>query len=120
MRRSQGIEESPWELERAFWSEGASFHDRYLALDALMIFPDPAGIMHRAAALRGLKAAPRWSNLRFSYQRIVYPGEDAAIVAYDITADRAGLAGYSARCSSMYVRVNGEWRLAAHHQSPLA
>lgn len=38
-----------WDLEHKFWLEGVERHEAPLAAEATMVFPEPVGVMTRAA-----------------------------------------------------------------------
>lgn len=108
-----------WQLEQQFWTGSAAFYEGQLAPEALMVLPEPVGVLDRAATVASISAAPRWRSVSFAEQRCVFPGADAAVLAYLAHGDRGGGSAYAARCSSTYVRHEDQWLLALHHQSAL-
>ena len=109
-----------WNLERAFWTGGAEVYRSELAVDTVMVFPPPAGVMRRQATIESIEAAPRWREVAFDDGQVVAPAPDVTVLVYDATASRDGDSSpYRARCSSTWVRAAGEWKLAAHQQTPL-
>lgn len=109
-----------WTLERRFWTEGADFYAAHLAPGATMVFPEPAGIMGRQAAIDAVRDAPRWRHVHFDRQRLRRHGDDLAVLAYAVRADRGdGDSGYEALCGSVYRRTDEGWQLACHQQTPL-
>lgn len=109
-----------WTLERRFWTDGADFYDAQLALGATMVFPEPAGIMGRQAAIDAVRDAPRWRQVHFDRQRLRRHGDDVVVLAYAVRADRGdGDSGYAALCGSVYRQDGNDWRLACHQQTPL-
>jgi hypothetical protein len=107
------------ELERGFWEADADFYDRNLASDAVMVLPDPAGVMDRDAVVEAIGSAARWVELRMDDIRMIRLGTDAAALTYRAAARRTGGGPlYSALVSSTYVRHGDTWRLALHQQSP--
>lgn len=111
--------EQLWALERAFWRGGTDVYDQYLAPQVLMVLPSPAGIMDRGAIMDSITTAPRWAEVTFSNQRAITPTEDVVVLAYDARAHRSVRESeYRAHCSSTFVRMAGEWKLAGHHQAP--
>ncbi len=112
-------EQDFWQLEKQFWTGGAEFYDRRLANEALMVFPEPAGVLDRQATLESIQSAARWQNVSFTKRRLAMPTESTAILVYSVRADRGGSdTAYSAQCSSTYVLSSGEWLLALHQQTP--
>ncbi len=109
-----------WALEQRFWTEGADFYDAQLAPGATMVFPEPAGIMGRQATIDAVRDATRWRHLDFGRRRLRRHGDDVAVLAYAVRADRGdGDSAYEALCGSVYGRVDGDWQLAFHQQTPL-
>lgn len=108
-----------WRLEEQFWLADGAFYERTLAPGALMVLPEPAGILDRAATIDSIRAAARWQQVSFKEQQEALFGIETAVLAYRIQADR-GSSGpsYAARCSSTYVRDSGQWLLLLHHQTP--
>jgi hypothetical protein len=52
--------------------------------------------------------------------RLVTTGESGAALVYKGTARRSGNPDIVCMMSSVYVRVNGTWRLALYAQTPVA
>jgi hypothetical protein len=117
---AMGSDDELWRLEERFWLDGADFHTRTLAPDALMVLPPPAGVLDRAASVESIRSAARWRRVDMDQRRHAQVSADTAILAYVAKADRGGSdAPYEAQCGSTYVRVQGRWLLALHQQTPL-
>jgi hypothetical protein len=109
-----------WHLEEKFWLGDAEFYERTLASCALMVLPEPAGVLDRAATVQSIRSGPRWQNISFTHQRHAEPNSSTTILAYTVLADRGSAdSAYAAQCSSTYVQINGDWQLALHHQTPV-
>jgi hypothetical protein len=109
-----------WRLEEQFWLGGADFYERTLAPDALMVLPDPVGVLDRQATIASIRAGARWQGVVFRDRHVVCPGPDVAMLVYAAVAHRgADSANYAARCSSTYLRAAGQWQLVLHHQAPM-
>lgn len=107
------------QLERGFWTEGPEYYRDHLAPDCLMALPG-VGFMTREAAIRGIEGGQRWERLEVAEPQLVRLGEDAALLAYSAEAQRSGREQpYRSMVSSVYVKLEGSWRLAFHQQSPL-
>jgi uncharacterized protein DUF4440 len=109
-----------FELEEQFWKGDSAFYRRRLADEAVMIFPDPAGLMIKDEICGGIDESPRWQDVLLEEHRVIEIDEHVAIVTYRATAVRDGELPYVARASSTYVRDGGDWKLAFHQQTPLA
>lgn len=107
-------------LEERFWTGGVAFYEENLAADCLMVFPG-AGVLTREGIIAGIARGARWRQVEMDDVRLVSLSDRAAILAYRATARREGQEGsYVALVSSAYVEQNGAWKLAFHHQSPIA
>ena len=107
-----------WEAERGLWLGGVEAFRRWLAAECVMVFPEPAGILHGTAILDGVAAAPRWERADFADRLLRRCGDAAAVLAYRVDAARADGAPYRALCSSTYAAEAGAWWLLQHQQTP--
>jgi len=114
------LEDQLFRLEEMFWTAGADFYQRNLANAAIMVFPDPAGVLVKDEVAPSLVGTAPWSQVALEEHRVLELSDEAAVVTYKATARRAGEeAPYVARASSAYVRDSGRWKLAFHQQTPL-
>jgi Domain of unknown function (DUF4440) len=107
-------------LERDGWDalsgpDGAAFYEQWMADAGLMVFPGL--VMGKQTAIDTMRAVAPWSSYELTDVRVVRSGADAGLVTYRASAVR-GDAPYEATMSSVYVRVDGAWRLLLHQQSP--
>jgi hypothetical protein len=113
-------DEAVWDLETRFWQGDAAFFDAWLAPQALMVFPDPIGILNRAEVLDSIRGTPRWTDVRFTKGRLERPTAGVVVVAYRVAARRDGDdAAHAAWASSTYTRSDGVWSLVLHQQTPI-
>ncbi len=112
-------------LERDGWTALATgddaargFYDAVLNGELLMLLPGGLVIDDRQQALDAMSGAP-WDDFELLDERVLELDERAAVVAYRVSAHRAGRA-YEALCNSTYVTEDGAWRLVLHQQTPLA
>jgi len=109
------------DLERQFWRGDAEFYRDNLTDDAVMVFPDPVGIMDRDATVAAIAGGARWQDVALEDVRVITIADDVAILVYRAVATRAGADDpYRTLASSTYVRRDGRWRLAVHQQTPAA
>lgn len=114
-------EQDLWQLEEQFWTRGADFYEHHLANDALMVFPEPAGVLERKAILESIQSGGRWKQVTLTNKRLVAPAKSISILVYLAKADRGGSdTAYSAQCSSTYVFSSDGWLLALHQQTPIS
>ena len=107
----------PWDLEARFWTDGADFARATAMPEAVMVFPDPVGILTGEAIFAGFDGAPRWSRVDMDHRTVRRHGA-TAILAYRARADRDGDPTYHALCASTWVRDGAEWRMLGHQQTP--
>jgi Domain of unknown function (DUF4440) len=106
------------ELERAFWLQGEDFFAKSLAANAVMVFPEPPGVLTDGEIIQSLRGVPRWSAVEI--QLLAHRDQgDLRIISYRAEASREGDPPYCALCSSVYAKVGGDWKLCLHQQTPL-
>jgi hypothetical protein len=110
------LEHEGWEALVA--GQAAAYYGEHLAANAVMAFP--FGVMEREEAIASMAAAPPWETFSISGARVVALTADSGVVVYRVVAQRPGQPPYAAVVSSTFSRVDGEWRLAFHQQSPAA
>lgn len=112
--------ESLLQLERQLWNAGEDFYRRTLNEDAVMVFPEPTGVLERSAILDSLAGADRWSQVDISDVRLVALEEAVAQLIYRADAERRqDSSQYQALITTTYVRENGSWKLLTHQQTPI-
>ena len=88
----------------------------HLTEDAIVVVPG-AAISREQCAL-AIDATPGWDEFTLSDERVVSLGADSALLTYRWRSSR-GDESYEALMSSVYVRRDGEWKLALHQQTPV-
>jgi hypothetical protein len=113
-------EAEAWDLERAFWLEGASLYEHRLAPEAVVVLPGAGGVLTRPATLQAIGQSRR-SEVSFESKRMLRPASNVVLLVYDATAEGARpKSDHGVRCSSMYLDPgDGQWKLALHQQTPL-
>jgi hypothetical protein len=115
-----GLEESLLELERQLWHADEEFYRDTLSEDAVMVFPEPTGILERSTVLESLGGADRWRRVEFDDERLLEVDDDVFQLVYRAVAERSGDGSeYTALITTTYVRANGSWRLLSHQQTPV-
>jgi hypothetical protein len=115
-----GIKASLLELERQLWNADEEFYRDTLSEDAVMVFPEPTGILDRSAVLESLGGADRWRRIEFDDERLLNIGDDSFQLVYLAVAERSEDGSeYTAFITSTYVRADGSWRLSSHQQTPV-
>ncbi len=114
------LEDHLLRLERKFWTQGPQFFERNLAYAAIMVFPEPVGVLTRDQAVASLGRQERWSKVLLQEHRLLELSDRAAILTYKATAERPNGEPYVVLASTAYLRDGGSWKLAFHQQTPLA
>ena len=114
------LEDHLFSMEEKFWTQSAGYYHDHLAYAAIMVFPEPAGVLVKDEIVSALDKAPRWSQVALEEHRLLELSEDAAVITYKATAKRDGGERYLARASSAYVHDGRAWKLAFHQQTPVA
>lgn len=109
--------EALWDMEERFWTGGADSARRMSARGAVFVFPYPAGILRGDAIWREKDVAQRWRSVEMSERYIACEGL-IAVLAYRVSAERAGDPIREAVCSSTYLRDDGKWLRLTHQQTP--
>lgn len=106
-----------WAREEEFWLGGAEIYRQHVVDDAVLVFPGM--VLAKAQAIDSIANGPRWTSVTFTEQQLVRLTPDAVVLIYRGSGrrERQGTL-YSALVSSVYVRRDGEWKLALHQQSP--
>lgn len=113
------LEDHLFSLEEKFWTEGADYYRQNLAYGAIMVFPEPAGVLVKDEIASSLGQKARWAEVALEEHRLLELSDAAAVVTYKATAKRSDGGPYVARASSAYVRDGPSWKLAFHQQTPL-
>lgn len=109
--------EELWKIEEGFWLDGSGFYETSMASDALMVFPEPVGILAGLEIFDGLRQAPRWNAVDFRNKTETKLG-DTIVLAYEAEGERESDDTYTALCTSTYVNKDNKWVLLAHQQTP--
>jgi hypothetical protein len=108
------------ELERGFWLGDLDFYRANLAMKAMMIFPDPIGVMTRSQILESMEKSPRWNHVAMEDVRVLELDIDFVILTYRASATRSKQQfSYSVLAGSLYVRKENGWKLAFHQHTPI-
>lgn len=96
---------------------GGPFYRDLMTEDAVMVLAD-GSLLDREAVAASLEHAPPWATYRIDDPRLLRLGPDAAGLVYRGTASRgAGGPDFVAAMSSVYRRVEQEWRLVLYQQT---
>ena len=110
------------ELERRGWDslcDGTAdgFYADIMTSDGVMVLAD-GSVMDRGAVVAALGQATPWSSYEIEAARLVGHGSDSAGLVYVGSARRGGGPPFVATMSSVYVWLDGRWRLTLYQQTP--
>ena len=113
-----GLLEDLLEIDEALARGTGDDYRARLTDDAAVVLPQ-MGVLGREACAAAVEASPGpgWGAIAIEDARLVELGDDAAAVAYRFAGERGGNR-YVAWMSSVYVRRDGDWKLALHQQTP--
>lgn len=96
---------------------GGPFYRGLMTDDAVMVLAD-GSVLDRDGVVASLEHAPPWAAYRIEDPRLLRLGPDAAALVYRGTASRdADGPDLVAAMSSVYRRVDQDWRLVLYQQT---
>lgn len=111
-------------LERQGWDslcagEGAGYYGHLMTPEAVMVLAH-GFVLDRDAVIASLDDAPPWREYAISDERVVTVDETTAVLVYTARASRDdGRPPFRALMSTLYTRVDGEWRIGLYQQTPV-
>lgn len=117
----EDIKETLLQLETLLWRGNAELNRQFVLEDAVLVHGDGENAIYEDNAIEGMGRLCRewrnWRDVRFDETDLVSLDADTAIISYRASGTtRAGRAPKVVECRSMYMRKNGQMRLAFHHQ----
>jgi hypothetical protein len=107
-----------WRFEEKLWLGGEEVYHALIDEECVMALPAQPHVFDRTAAIEAVAHTPRWSEVRFSEQRVQRPEEGLIVIAYKAEAKREGEA-YEAYCTTtMRRRGHEDWLVVQHSQLP--
>lgn len=111
-------DERIWAMEEKLWHGGGDVYRSLIDQECVMALPAKPHVFDRDAAIEAVTQTPRWSEVRFSEQRVQRPEEGLIVIAYKAEAKRDG-EGYEAYCTTtMRRRGHEDWLVVQHSQLP--
>lgn len=110
------------ELEAQAWKalsagQGADHYGQMMIDPALVVVP--GNVLTREEALKSFGDVPPWSDYQLGGGEFLQLSDLCALITYRARAKRdQDATAYSARFTSVYVKVEDEWKLAFHQQTP--
>jgi hypothetical protein len=111
-------------MERRGWdslcdSTGADFYGSVMVNDGVMVLAHGL-VIDREAVIASLNEAPPWRTYEISDARVISAGTGSTILVYTGVAYREGSSpAFRGLMSSIYVRVDGDWKLVLYQQTPI-
>jgi hypothetical protein len=110
------LERQGWDALSSTGETARTFYEGVLDEQVTMLLPGGLVLNDRAVIVESMSGRP-WSAYALDDLRSFHPTPDTGVVTYSVVAERDGQA-YRAVMSSLYVRRQGEWKLAFHQQTP--
>jgi hypothetical protein len=98
--------------------EAVAFYREYLIEDGLLA--GPFGILDRETTIQMVPKSALLTDYNIKSPQFVQLTESSALIVYQMTQNRQGMDPYDANVCTVYVRRDGQWRIAFHQQTPLA
>lgn len=107
-----------WRFEEKLWLGDADTYRTLIDGECVMVLPAAPHVFDTTAAIEAVAHTPRWSEVRFTEQRVQRPEEGLIVIAYQAEAKRDGEA-YKAWCTTTIRRRGHEdWLVVQHSQLP--
>jgi hypothetical protein len=111
--------EALFELEKRLWNADGDVYRETLAGCAVMVFPEPTGVLERSEVIESVAGGERWRRVEFGDERVLEVDDGVVQLVYEALAERSEDGStYEALVTSTYVREDGDWTLASHQQTP--
>ena len=104
------------EIERELGGGSGDTYRRHLTEDAIVVVPGAA--IDREKCAFAIDQSPGWDEFEITDEQVIELTPESAVLNYRWSS-RRGDETYEALMSSVYVRRDGEWKLALHQQTPL-
>ena len=109
-----------WGSEEGLWSGDVEHYRAVIDAECLMVLPDRPYVFTGGDAVAEVSRTPRWTEVRFSDQKVSRPQEGLIIVAYSVDASK-GEEFFRAFCTTTYRRIeHDDWRVVQHQQLPVS
>lgn len=111
-------DERIWSFEESLWIGDAENYRRLIDEECVMALPAQPYVFTADAAIKAVQDTPRWTEVRFSEQKVQRPEEGLIVIAYKADARRDD-EEYQAYCTtSMRRRGHEDWLVVQHSQLP--
>jgi hypothetical protein len=111
------------DIERRLWTNDAVFYEDNLTEDCLLVFPE-TGVITRDIAVDAIRKeneeGRRWAEVTFGDISKLMQADDVALLTYRVKARwEHEASALTTLASSLYVKRDGDWKLAFHQQTPI-
>ena len=103
-------------IERELGGGTGDAYRKHLTDDALVVVPGAAIDKEKCAF--AIDASPGWDEFDITDAQTIELTPESVVLSYRWSS-RRGDETYEALMSSVYVRRDGEWKLALHQQTPV-
>jgi hypothetical protein len=110
------LEIKGWEALSIEGDAAYKFYESVLLDNAIMLFPGGMKIHGKMNILRSFGSQP-WKSFQIEEPQVTALADGLAVLTYVVTARREGGDLYHVLISSLYILVEGTWKLGHHQHS---
>ncbi len=110
------LEKQGWQALSVQGDAAIAFYAAILLENAVMLFPGGLRIAGKANILASFGAQP-WKSFKLENLQVAQLGKDVVVLTYEVTARREEQEPYHALISSLYLGVEGAWKLGLHQHT---
>jgi hypothetical protein len=105
-----------FKIEKGFWFEGSDFYKRYIADNAVFVFPGMR--LGKEEAVNAADQGYGWDELDLTDKKFVEVSEDVTVLTYHAKARRKNDKTYSGNITTIYQLEDNEPKMILHQQTP--
>jgi ketosteroid isomerase-like protein len=118
MKKIIDLEKRGWDALSKEGNAAVDFYHPLLLDDAVFLFPGGLRIEGKEEILRSFAGQP-WKYNKIEDPKVSKFAENISVLTYRVSAKREGDDAYQAWISSVYIVIDGDWKLG-YHQHTLA
>jgi len=116
MEKIIDIEKRGWDALSKEGNAAVDFYHSLLLDDAVFLFPGGLRMEGKVEILGSFASQP-WKSYQIENPKVSKLAENVSVLTYYVKAKREGDDPYQAWISSIYILVNGDWKLGYHQHT---